>query len=51
MRTPGSARLRCSAATRTRARRHYRQALEIEPEFAWVRWVLLPALEQEQRQD
>ena len=33
------------------ARRHYLQALEIEPQFAWVRSVLLPALEQEQRQD
>lgn len=33
------------------ARRHYLQALEIEPEFAWVRSVLLPALEQGQRQD
>ena len=32
------------------ARRHYLQALEIEPEFAWVRWVLLPALEHGRRQ-
>ncbi len=28
------------------ARRYYLQALDIEPEFAWVRQVLLPALEQ-----
>ena len=32
------------------ARRYYRQALEIEPGFGWVRGVLLPALEQGQRQ-
>ena len=33
------------------ARRHYLQALEIEPQFAWVRSVLLPALEQGRRQE
>ena len=33
------------------ARRYYRQALEIEPQFGWVRWVLLPAIEQGQRQE
>ena len=33
------------------ARRYYRQALEIEPGFGWVRAVLLPALEQGQRQE
>ena len=32
------------------ARRHYAQALEIEPELAWVRHVLLPALEEQERQ-
>ena len=31
------------------ARRHYLQALEIEPAFGWVRGVLLPALENESR--
>ena len=33
------------------ARRHYTQALEIEPAFGWVRGVLLPALEQRERQE
>ena len=31
------------------ARRHYLQALAIEPAFGWVRGVLLPALENESR--
>lgn len=33
------------------ARRYYLEALQIEPEFAWIRSVLLPALEQGNRQD
>ena len=32
------------------ARRHYGQALDLEPEFAWVRYALLPALEELDRQ-
>ena len=32
------------------ARRYYEQALDIEPEFAWVRYALLPALEELARQ-
>ena len=27
--------------------RYYLQALDLEPDFAWVRWILLPALDQE----
>ena len=33
------------------ARQYYMQVLEIEPEFSWVRWVLLPALEERERQE
>ena len=32
------------------ARRHFEQALEIEPELVWVRQQLLPALEEQERQ-
>ena len=34
----------------TAARRYYEQALDLEPEFAWVRYALLPALEELERQ-
>ena len=33
------------------ARRHYEQALDVEPGFAWVRYALLPALEERARQE
>ncbi|MCY4508365.1 MAG: hypothetical protein OXG35_15625 [Acidobacteria bacterium] len=33
------------------ARRHYEQALDLEPGFAWVRYALLPALEERARQE
>ena len=33
------------------ARRYYQQALEVEPGFAWVRYALLPALEERARQE
>ena len=32
------------------ARRYYEQALDLEPGFAWVRYALLPALEERERQ-
>ena len=32
------------------ARRFYEQALDLEPDFAWVRYALLPALEELERQ-
>ena len=34
----------------TAARRYYEQALDLEPEFAWVRYALLPALAELERQ-
>ena len=33
------------------ARRYYEQALDVEPGFAWVRYALLPALEERARQE